>query len=103
PGSKPAIDIGAPATGPLASGRGPVKGIQPGFTDPRLWVEAPTINGVPKSGDERLDSALTTSIAKYRDSVFANTYSPNKYEKGDWTYTTKGGQKYGIDRNYIRL
>jgi hypothetical protein len=103
PGDKPAIDVGAPATGPLASGRGPLKGTQPGFTDPRLWVDAPAIEGAPKTGDERLDSAVVTSISKYRDSVLANTYSPNKYERGDWTYTTKGGQKYGIDGKYIRL
>ena len=103
PGDKPAIDVGAPATGPLASGRGPVKGLQPGFTDPRLWTDAPAIEGAPKTGEERLDSAVVTTLSKYRDSVLANTYSPNKFERGDWTYTTKGGQKYGIDGKYIRL
>ena len=34
--------------------------------------------------------------------VDANTYSPNKFERGDWT-VGKDGQKYGIDQQYIRL
>jgi len=34
--------------------------------------------------------------------VSANTYSPNKFERGDWT-VEKNGKKYGIDQQYIRL
>ncbi|MEP7348283.1 MAG: hypothetical protein ABI877_23660, partial [Gemmatimonadaceae bacterium] len=39
---------------------------------------------------------------KFQDSVVANTYSPNKYERGDWT-VEKNGRKYGIDKQFIRL
>jgi hypothetical protein len=41
-------------------------------------------------------------ITKYQDSVSANAYSPNKFERGDWT-VEKNGKKYGIDKQYIRL
>jgi hypothetical protein len=34
--------------------------------------------------------------------VSANAYSPNKFERGDWT-VEKNGKKYGIDKQYIRL
>lgn len=97
------VNVGTPAGGPLASGRGAVKGLQPGYVDPRLWPTAPALVYAPKTDEERLDSAVTTSIMRYRDSVLANTYSPNKYERGDWTYQTKDGQKYGIDQQFIRL
>jgi hypothetical protein len=103
PAARPGRESLGPAGGPLASGRGPVRGLQPGYVDPRLWVDAPIIVPAPKSDDERLDSAVVTSIRTFADSVAANTYSPNKYERGDWTYTTKGGDKYGIDGRYIRL
>jgi len=103
PGAGFDVNVGTPAGGPLASGRGAVKGLQPGYVDPRLWVAAPALVYAPKTAEERLDSAVVTSIMRYRDSVLANTYQPNKFERGDWTYTTKGGQRYGIDQQFIRL
>lgn len=92
-----------PAGGPLASGRGALRGIQPGYADPRVWVAAPALEYAPKSDEERLDSAVTGSIMRYRDSVMANSYSANRFERGDWTYRTKGGDRYGVDQQFIRL
>ena len=103
PGAGFDVNVGTPQSGPLASGRGAVKGLQPGYVDPRVWVDAPVLTYAPKTSEERLDSAVSASIMKYRDSVMANTYSPNKFERGDWTYKTKGGQSYGIDQKFIRL
>ena len=103
PGAGFDVNAGTPATGPLASGRGAVKGLQPGYVDPRLWPNAPAIEYAPKTDEERLDSAVVTSIMRYRDSVLANTYAPNKFERGDWTYRTKDGKRYGIDQQFIRL
>lgn len=103
PGNGFDVNVGTPQSGPMASGRGAVKGLQPGYVDPRLWVDAPVLTYAPKTSEERLDSAVTASIMKYRDSVMANTYEPNKFERGDWTYKTKGGQSYGIDQKFIRL
>lgn len=103
PGDGFDVNVGTPAGGPLASGRGAVKGLQPGYVDPRLWVDAPALVYAPKTDEERLDSAVVTSIMRYRDSVMANTYAPNKFERGDWTYRTKDGKRYGIDQQFIRL
>ncbi|MEP7384720.1 MAG: hypothetical protein ABI910_23825, partial [Gemmatimonadota bacterium] len=103
PGAGFDVNVGTPQAGPLASGRGAVKGLQPGYVDPRVWVDAPILSYAPKTSDERLDSAVSASIMKYRDSVMANSYSPNKFERGDWTYKTKGGGSYGIDQKFIRL
>jgi hypothetical protein len=103
PGDGFDVNVGTPASGPLASGRGAVKGLQPGYVDPRLWVESPALVYAPKTAEERLDSAVVSSIMRYRDSVMANTYSPNKFERGDWTYKTKDGKRYGVDQQFIRL
>lgn len=103
PGAGFDVNVGTPASGPLASGRGAVKGLQPGYVDPRLWPNAPAIEYAPKTDEERLDSAVVTSIMRYRDSVLANTYNPNKFERGDWTYRTKDGKRYGVDQQFIRL
>ncbi len=103
PGAGFDVNVGTPATGPLASGRGAVKGLQPGYVDPRLWPAAPRLEYAPKTDEQRLDSAVTTSILRYRDSLAAVAYAPNKFERGDWTYETKDGKKFGIDQQFIRL
>jgi hypothetical protein len=97
------VNVGTPATGPLASGRGAVKGLQPGYVDPRLWPAAPRLEYAPKTDEQRLYSAVASSVMRYRDSVAALAYSPNKFERGDWTYETKDGKRYGIDQQFIRL
>ncbi|MCC6318606.1 MAG: hypothetical protein IT361_13070 [Gemmatimonadaceae bacterium] len=92
-----------PTSGPLITGQGPVRGVQPGYTEPRIWVESPAVTAAPLVGDAKLDSAVSALILAYRDSVAENTYQPNKFERGDWTYTTKDGKKYGVDQQFIRL
>jgi hypothetical protein len=92
-----------PTSGPLITGTGPAKGVQPSYTEPRIWIESPAIVAAALEGEAKLDSAVTALIYRYRDSVANNTYQPNKFEKGDWTYTTKDGKKYGIDQQFIRL
>ncbi len=98
----PAVPLG-PATGPLASGRGPAQGVQPAYSEPRIWVEAPLVVAPALEGEAKLDSAVAATIYAFRDSMAANTYQPNKFERQDWTYTTKDGKKYGIDKQFIRL
>jgi hypothetical protein len=99
----PPITPPGPATGPLASGRGEVKGVQPGFTEPRVWIQGEVVVAPALTGDAKLDSAVAARVYAYRDSVSANTYQPNKFERGDWTHTTKDGKKYGVDQQFIRL
>ncbi|HSA55115.1 MAG TPA: hypothetical protein VLE53_05390 [Gemmatimonadaceae bacterium] len=103
----PAVDTAArpttPAfTGPIAGGAGPTRGALPTYSDPRIWVADPALVYAPKTDLERLDSALVTTLGRYLDSLAANTYQPNKFERGDWT-VERNGQKWGIDQSAIRL
>lgn len=54
------------------------------------------------TGDAKLDSAITARVLAYRDSVATYMVEPNKFERGDWT-VGKDGNKYGIDKQFIRL
>ncbi|MBV6521607.1 MAG: hypothetical protein MNPFHGCM_01750 [Gemmatimonadaceae bacterium] len=101
--SAPAVTAPPGRDGPLVGGRGALAGTQPAFEDPRIWAapSSPLVTA-PKTAEERLDSAVVASAKRYQDSVIANAYAPNKFERGDWT-VEKNGRKYGIDQNYIRL
>ena len=102
----PAATPPAPAeeegNGPLIGRGGATKGIRPSYSDPRIWVPAAPVVSAPKSAHERMDSVVTADIERARDSAAAVAYSPNKFERGDWT-VEKNGKKYGIDNQYIRL
>lgn len=103
PSTDTAASPAAPAlTGPIAGGTGPSRGALPTFSDPRIWVEDPALVYAPKTDLERLDSATVAAIYRYRDSLAAHAYSPNKFERGDWT-VERNGQKWGIDQQAIRL
>jgi hypothetical protein len=91
-------DIG---TGPLIGGGGPRRGVQPSFGDPRVWVGPGPLVSEPKTATERLDSALVTSLEAYRDSLAA-VRGPAGRRPGDWTIE-RGGRKYGMDEQFIRL
>lgn len=91
-----------PTTGPAVGGQGPTKGVQPTYIDPRVWVAAPPLEPAPKSDEQRMDSAVAARVKTHNDSLVANRHVPNKFERGDWT-VDKGGGKYGIDPQFIRL
>jgi len=91
-----------PTSGPAVGGQGPTKGVQPTYVDPRVWVPAPPFEPAYKTAEERMDSAVAARIKAYNDSLYANRYEPNKFERGDWT-VERGGEKYGIDPKFIRL
>ena len=104
PAPATAVDTTLPRAvrGPLRGGNGPTRGVQPNYDDPRVWTSEIEFIYAPKTDQERLDSALYTTLARHMDSVAANTYSPNKFERGDWTFG-KEGSKWGVDQQYIRL
>ena len=102
PGTPAEITTPGAATGPLRGGNGPTRGVQPSYDDPRVWPGPPEFIYAPKTDEERLDSALLTTLARHLDSLAANAYAPNKFERGDWTFE-RNGQKYGIDQQFIRL
>lgn len=86
-------------TGPLVGGGGPSRGIRPRYSDPRLWAAPGDIVSAPKSATQRLDSVIATIIQPFNDSV---AIASGQRKPGDWTFE-KGGRKYGIDQQYIRL
>ena len=90
-------------TGPLVGRGGATRGIRPSYSDPRIWVSEAPVVSAPKSADARMDSTITADVERARDSAAAVAYTPNKFERGDWTVEGKDGQKYGMDTEFIRL
>lgn len=102
----PTPSVPGPTTGPLVGGQGNARGVQPRYTGPELW-KPPTSDEVarapkarPKTPAEQLDSVIGQALARHNDSV-ADVASKTR-EPGDWTFE-KNGEKYGIDRKFIRL
>lgn len=86
-------------SGPLVGTGGPTKGIRPNYTDPRVWAAPGDIVTAPKSAREKLDSVVASIIQPFNDSM---AVAAGQRKPGDWTFE-KGGRKYGIDPQYIRL
>jgi hypothetical protein len=86
-------------SGPLVGGGGPTRGIRPTYTGPRVWAAPGDIVSAPKSAKERLDSAIVSIIAPFNDSL---AVAAGGRKPSDWTFE-KGGRKYGIDPQFIRL
>lgn len=91
-------DIGG--SGPLVGRGGPVRGIVPSYSDPRVWTDpnAPVL-ALPRSLSEQLDSMLVTGTQRVRDSI---VLASAQRKPGDWTWT-KDGKKYGWDAAGIHL
>lgn len=87
-------------TGPLVGRGGPVRGIEPSYSDPRVWTDPnAVVLALPKNISEHLDSLLVTGIQRVRDSlILANAAR----RPGDWTWT-RDGRKYGWDSLGIHL
>jgi hypothetical protein len=98
PKGPPVTSIG-PSSGPLIGGGGQLRGIQPRYEDPRVWVAPGEIASAPKTSSEQLDSVIALDIGRFNDSV---RVARGGRQPGDWTFE-KNGQKYGIDSKYIRL
>jgi hypothetical protein len=89
--------------GPLVGGGGPLRGIQPSFTDQRLWVrhgDVPVAPIVPLSRADTLRLLLQERVYALEDSLAR--YGTTERAPGDWTFDL-GGRKYGIDGGMIRL
>ncbi|MBA2687703.1 MAG: hypothetical protein H0U64_06345 [Gemmatimonadaceae bacterium] len=86
-------------SGPLVGGGGPVRGITPAYSDPRVWRAPDHVLSAPKTAAQRMDSAIVSFIQPFNDSI---TGSKPGRDPQDWTFE-KGGRKYGIDGQYIRL
>jgi hypothetical protein len=91
-------DIGG--SGPLVGRGGPVRGIVPSYSDPRVWTDpnAPVL-ALPRSLSDQLDSMLVSGTQRVRDSI---ALAQAQRKPGDWTWT-KDGKKYGWDSLGIHL
>jgi hypothetical protein len=96
PTQKPTGDEGS---GPIVGTGGPIRGIRPSYTDPRLWPAPGDIVAAPKTATQRLDSVIADLIQPYNDSMAARA---GQRKPGDWTIE-RDGKKYGIDPQYIHL
>ena len=92
------------------SGRGvvgaagdPVKGVSmtPDFSDPRIFNAPPAMYTPPeKVHAEVLERQLATVLKRHADSVAV--VNANRRDPTDWTKEI-GGQKYGVDQQWIHL
>ncbi len=92
--------------GPIIGGGGPLEGVQPSFTDSRLWVRhndvviAPII---PLTRADTLRIRLAERLIAVEDSLAGlPNDAGHRFFQGDWT-TRVGGQKVGVDPGFIRL
>jgi hypothetical protein len=88
------------------AGRGtdvtPATGVQPSYTDPRLWPQPGPFIPVPKTAAERTDSVVKAAFGIFIDSM--RTAEANKGRApGDWTLKDKKGGTWGWDTTGIRL
>ena len=87
-------------SGPLVGRGGPLAGIRPSYSEPRVWVPPAPLVTAPKTMTERVDSALSARIAQHEDSLRLTAAA--RKAPGDWTWE-RGGKKYGWDQKGIRL
>ena len=103
PTELPPLPEGTPApeegSGPIVGGGGPMAGIRPSYSDPRVWARPGPYVTAPKTAKARLDSVIASRIGQHHDSLAA-LGTPR--DPTDWTFE-RNGKKYGIDRDYIRL
>lgn len=80
----------------------PGTGVQPVYTDPRLWPQPGPFTPLPKTMAERTDSAVKAAFGIFVDSL--RTAEANQGRRpGDWTLKDKSGGKWGWDPSGIRL
>lgn len=100
PGAPAGAPDGVPGGVPGGAGRGsPVQGLQPSYTDPRLWGQVQPAPSERRTTAQTVDSIITRDLEGYRDSL---RRAAEARQPGDWTFD-RGGQKWGIDPQYIRL
>ena len=97
----PSATAAAPVTGtgPLVGGGGPTRGVRPSFTGPRVWAPPKPIMTAPRTTAQVIDDAIRRDIGRITDSVVA--LGPRR-DPTDWT-VERGGRKWGIDQEAIRL
>lgn len=105
PTSLPPISSRPPRTaveagsGPLVGGGGETRGVRPTYTDPRIWAPSAPVVTAPLTATARLDSAM---LPMYQAVIDSMRRVNGGRDPADWTFNV-GGQKFGIDKKFIRL
>jgi hypothetical protein len=91
-------------SGPIIGRGGPLQGVTPSYSDPRIWARPqPFVTG-PRTTAEAIREGLRDRLGPVRDSIAAVAEAEaaaNKAAK-DWTFE-RNGKKYGIDTAKIYL
>ena len=104
----PSTPLPAPpvtGSGPVVGAGGATQGIEPTYTDGRLW--APSSGSAPllsrERAKQRIDSVIAETFGAARDSMLAaQQIAAGQRKPGDWTVNGPGG-KWGIDQQSIHL
>ncbi|MBV9879028.1 MAG: hypothetical protein JO180_00965 [Gemmatirosa sp.] len=99
----PATPAPAGGSGPVVGSGGAATGIQPSYTDPRLWARPGQVSTAPRNAKERIDSVIAETFTGVRDSMIAEQEAlAGQRKPGDWTMKGPGG-KWGMDQSAIHL
>ena len=96
---QPAPSAGG-GTGPVVGTGGATEGVRPEYNDSRLWVAPGSAVTAPKTTSQQLDSALAVSVKASNDSLMVLNGGK---QPGDWTFSGKNGEKWGMDSRFIHL
>jgi hypothetical protein len=104
----PSAQVVAPGVEDRSGGAGragdvtPGTGVQPAYTDPRLWPQPGPFTPLPKTMAERTDSAVKAAFGIFLDSMRVAEANRGR-APGDWTFKDKNGRRWGWDTSGIRL
>ena len=87
--------------GPLVGRGGPLRGIEPAYTDQRVWTDLVNAPTMPKTAKQRVDSVIADRFSHIQDSLRVAQANQGR-DPRDWT-VEKGGYKWGMDPKFIRL
>ncbi|HVX39663.1 MAG TPA: hypothetical protein VHB25_08820 [Gemmatimonadaceae bacterium] len=92
--------VGGTGTGTGTAAVGVATGVEPTMPDPRIELHPNTLR-LPLTAAERNDSAVKAIYVAYREAEIASEENRGRSPR-DWTFE-KGGQKYGLDSQYVYL
>ena len=99
--AQPAAGVpGGTGTGSGTGAVGVATGVAPTLPDPRIELRPNTLR-LPLTTAERNDSAVKAIYYAYREAEIASEENRGRSPR-DWTFE-KGGQKFGLDSQYVYL
>ena len=103
PVAPPAVSVGSVSGTTGGTGGAPAgvaTGVEPALPDPRIELRPNSLR-LPLTQGERNDSAVKAIYVAYREAEIAAEEHKGR-DPRDWTFQ-RGGQKYGIDSQYVYL